>query len=1064
MIHRFVILLGLVLIAGPAFAQSYLPDNSAIVQDARRTQWNARVGLDSEGGIPTYTGVTCASLGYTITTDGTVNEATDINNCLADAGLVNDRAAVLPAGTILVSGTDLVIPSRRALRGAGSGYPWMAHALTSASVASGASTLSMAKTTGFPDSGAAFIEGTDRFTYTGRTATSLTGVSGILAHSSGVIVHPDSCQGQPDQTCLLMVNARITMDGGSKSANWTPGAGTGRNITAGYTKDSTSITVSDTTGVVAGTSYIAVFEDNDTSITDTGGETYLCEDNGASAHCRQSYHKVTGVAGSVLTISPPIPFVGATPADPEYRIQTMGVSLAGVENLKLQGNRGTSTCSLIFIEFARNVWVKNVETHNVGGSGCSGGSAHVWIAFSHAVEVRDSRFAWSATDHLSGRGYALRTLNWNSHHKIENNVLLQGRHGVVLEGCSVCYVGYNLIDEMWEGGGSDNFLTAHLMPNHGAWPHMNLMEGNRAGRCTTDFVHGNSAYQVYFRNWCTGMRENLDGDSSTPTTVSSTSRVAFQIASENTEHSLVGNVAGNSSWTSGTSVDDNTSTTAPKGFMFGRSGSNSSSSYTDTEAFSTADWGTDNTCSNYDYVRDGISFITGSSAAANTCTLALPNSLYFAAKPNFFGSLTWPSHGPTPTTETIPALHCLNLNLMPDCLVAAGSGPVAATRALSFTNPANTSHTVTMPSGLVSPDVAVCAVMNDAASTQTMTGWTEGFNQVLEFNTGRLVIWYRKSDGTEGANETVTTSAARTLAAICYRFTGIEDPANRPPTFSAVTLGNSAAPDSPAVSPTDGGLAYGFLTIVGMQGSGITPTAPTNYGTVQSRDANGAVPQLISAERAVIATSENPGAWSLTGGNVRWAAVTMAVQPSSPPPPTTPFIASTAMTCATCTSGTGRVWPGQVLQIDGTDFGTNTGSARVVITDAAAWPDGVQVNQTISGAWTDTRITATAVQGAHTTLAGKYLYVVNSSDVANTAGLPLTLAPACSNGVDDDADTLIDFAADPGCSGTEDTDETDAPAPPPPGARVFVVKHEADGRLTISVETGYASLEELCRP
>ena len=145
-------------------------------------------------------------------------------------------------------------------------------------------------------------------------------------------------------------------------------------------------------------------------------------------------------------------------------------------------------------------------------------------------------------------------------------------------------------------------------------------------------------------------------------------------------------------------------------------------------------------------------------------------------------------------------------------------------------------------------------------------------------------------------------------------------------------------------------------------------------------------------------------------------------------------VASTTMTCATCSVLTGRLWAGQTLRLTGTDFGTNTGSARVVITDAPAWPNGTQVNQTVT-AWADAQIDVTVVQGAHTTLAGKYLYAVNSSDVGSVAGFLLTLAPVCSNGVDDNADTFIDFPVDTDCADAECTSEATAAAP---WTRVFV--------------------------
>jgi len=46
-------------------------------------------------------------------------------------------------------------------------------------------------------------------------------------------------------------------------------------------------------------------------------------------------------------------------------------------------------------------------------------------------------------------------------------------------------------------------------------------------------------------------------------------------------------------------------------------------------------------------------------------------------------------------------------------------------------------------------------------------------------------------------------------------------------------------------------------------------------------------------------------------------------------------------------------------------------------------------------------------------------------------------APACSDGLDNDADGQTDFPADPGCVDTTDTDETNAP-PPPENAKVVM--------------------------
>src|SRR3989344_3535965 len=84
-------------------------------------------------------------------------------------------------------------------------------------------------------------------------------------------------------------------------------------------------------------------------------------------------------------------------------------------------------------------------------------------------------------------------------------------------------------------------------------------------------------------------------------------------------------------------------------------------------------------------------------------------------------------------------------------------------------------------------------------------------------------------------------------------------------------------------------------------------------------------------------------------------------------------------------------------------------------------------------------------QAKEETLAGQILCYINSVsgppiprfhvDARPVLPPPPTPSPACSNGVDDDSDGLIDWDptnGDPGCTTPLDTDETDPPPPPPP--------------------------------
>ena len=53
--------------------------------------------------------------------------------------------------------------------------------------------------------------------------------------------------------------------------------------------------------------------------------------------------------------------------------------------------------------------------------------------------------------------------------------------------------------------------------------------------------------------------------------------------------------------------------------------------------------------------------------------------------------------------------------------------------------------------------------------------------------------------------------------------------------------------------------------------------------------------------------------------------------------------------------------------------------------------------------------------------------------------------PACSDGLDNDADGLVDYPNDPGCDSASDDDETNAPTPPPTGITLSVSGYKLKG-------------------
>lgn len=84
----------------------------------------------------------------------------------------------------------------------------MARTTLNGNVSAGATSITVYDTTNFGDSGTGYIDG-DAFAWTGKTATTLTGVTGILAHSDGDVVWQDSDLGTPTYYTILDGTGRL---------------------------------------------------------------------------------------------------------------------------------------------------------------------------------------------------------------------------------------------------------------------------------------------------------------------------------------------------------------------------------------------------------------------------------------------------------------------------------------------------------------------------------------------------------------------------------------------------------------------------------------------------------------------------------------------------------------------------------------------------------------------------------------------------------------------------------------------------------------------------------------
>ena len=420
----------------------------------------------------------------------------------------------------------------------------------------------------------------------------------------------------PTQTKIkLYSGARISFSGGSKT-NW----GTPVRITSGYTKGSTSLVLASVSGL-APNDWVSISQKNaDTAIGMTaGGCTWCGDDSGTGTYLMQQYAKITAISGNTITISRPMYYTLTSGLQPEVRKQPFNISKAGLEDLGVELT--TTTGYMVFGMMARHCWLKNIESYN---SGSRSGDAHVRLTFSHGWEIRDSYFH-HGHGYGSGQSYGLLAISWNSDHKIENNIYYSIRHVAFEGGGSGCAVLYNYFDANRESE-DYTFLNADLNPNHGAHPHMNLIEGNSSAKITWDRTWGSSSHSTAFRN-------HARGDRSDPPY--SWGIWAVDAQANNRYMNIVGNVLGMPTWATGTVLSNGS---CPSGgtrtaLRFGCTGQ--PGSYGDPAAATTAI-----IHGNYDYITDGV-------AGWADPDHELPSSLYYASVPSWWGTETpWPPIGP----------------------------------------------------------------------------------------------------------------------------------------------------------------------------------------------------------------------------------------------------------------------------------------------------------------------------------------------------------------------------------------------------------------------------------
>jgi len=309
---------------------------------------------------------------------------------------------------------------------------------------------------------------------------------------------------------------------------------------------------------------------------------------------------------------------------------------AGLEDLYVRGGSGGQ--GNVWLSNAAYSWIKNVESDYQDG-------ASVSIAASFRCIVRDSYVHSTQKPTPGGGGYGFSFSWYSADNLLENNISWNMNKVMVMRasgGGNV--IGYNYMEDGWIDS-SPGWVEVGLNASHMTTPHYELFEGNESFNFDGDNTWGNSVYITVFRNHLTAKRRSVAPllliDAQNPR--------AIGLMEGHKWYSFVGNVLGTpnqipaplQSYTYDAPFpwrDD------PVGLW--RLGYNPENWNVAPDVKVT---GTVVREGNYDYATNQVRWGNG--------PLQVPDSLYLASKPAFFGSNRWPWVDPTgtPTLYTLPA-------------------------------------------------------------------------------------------------------------------------------------------------------------------------------------------------------------------------------------------------------------------------------------------------------------------------------------------------------------------------------------------------------------------------
>jgi hypothetical protein len=447
------------------------------------------------------------------------------------------------------------------------------------------------------------------------------------------------------------------------------------NLASNASKGATSFTLVSNPGIVAG-DLLVISQTTDSSITYWGNRTTATTDASRGWFGEQDRPigqvvEVDSVNGNIITINTPLHSDFSTTFTAHvsrYSGSTGGSAFAvsaltkqsGIENIYIERGEGGDYGGSIVFYGAAYCWAKNVECYMSTGSSVN-------FIGSFRCELRDSYVHETTNPTPGGAGYGLSVNRYAADNLIENNAVWNFNKVIVFRtsgGGNV--VGYNYMEDGYVGT-NKTWIEVGLNASHMTTPHQELFEGNQCWNFDSDVVWGNSVNITVFRNNFTGRRRSLNGLGLTETYPRRMAANQLQCWGFN----FVGNVLGYSGMTLSPQTswmydkdnfggNNNAASSAIAGvWSIGWSGDGSLDNgglSAPQDAAVLADTIRDG---NFDYVSNELRWHGEGGAASTTppTDSTLPDSLYLASKPSFFGTRAWPWVTPESGTKlaTLPA-------------------------------------------------------------------------------------------------------------------------------------------------------------------------------------------------------------------------------------------------------------------------------------------------------------------------------------------------------------------------------------------------------------------------